>query len=97
MAFRNIQIDIDDAVFQAALNRATGERKAIGELVVECLTQYARSAPAAAKVSVPSTKAPSGASPGSRAPFTLAIALADANAVTDPPDVCSTPSEPTTM
>ena len=57
MAFRNIQIDIDDAVFQAALNRATGERKAIGELVVEYLTQYARSAPPAAKVSAPSAVA----------------------------------------
>jgi len=46
MAFRNIQIDIDDAVFQAALNRATTEGKAIGEIVVRCLTQYGASAAA---------------------------------------------------
>lgn len=45
MTFRNIQIDIDDAVFQAALNRATREGKAIGEVVVICLDTYARTAP----------------------------------------------------
>lgn len=41
MPFRNIQIDIDDASFQAALNRATAEGKAIGQVVVELLKQYA--------------------------------------------------------
>jgi N-acetylmuramoyl-L-alanine amidase len=44
MAFRTIQIDIDDAVFQAALNRASSERKAIGQIVVEYLKQYAAQA-----------------------------------------------------
>ncbi|RME76178.1 MAG: LysM peptidoglycan-binding domain-containing protein [Chloroflexi bacterium] len=41
MPFRTIQIDIDDAVFQAALNRATAEGKAIGELVAQFLKEYA--------------------------------------------------------
>lgn len=42
MAFRTIQIDIDDPVFQAALNRATAEGKAIGQVVAEYLADYAR-------------------------------------------------------
>ncbi len=44
MAFRNIQVDIDDAVFQAALNRATGEGKSIGQVIAEYLKQYAEGA-----------------------------------------------------
>ncbi len=40
MAFRNIQVDVDDAVFQAALNRATTEGKAIGRVIAEFLKQY---------------------------------------------------------
>jgi len=44
MPFRTIQIDIDDAVFQAALNRASTERKAIGQIVVDFLKQYAAQA-----------------------------------------------------
>jgi LysM repeat protein len=44
MSFRIIQIDIDDAVFQAALNRASSERKAIGQIVVDFLKQYAAQA-----------------------------------------------------
>ena len=40
MAFRNIQVDLDDAVFQAALNRATSEGKAIGQVIAEFLRQY---------------------------------------------------------
>jgi N-acetylmuramoyl-L-alanine amidase CwlA len=50
MPFRTIQIDIDDAVFQAALNRASSERKAIGQIVVDFLKQYAaQSTPVTAK------------------------------------------------
>ena len=45
MAFRTIQIDLDDASFQAALNRATGEGKAIGQIVAEYLKQYAGKLP----------------------------------------------------
>ena len=41
MAFRNIQVDVDEAVFQAALNRATGEGKAIGQVIADFLKQYA--------------------------------------------------------
>ena len=41
MAFRNIQVDVDDAVFQAALNRATSEGKSIGQIIGEYLKQYA--------------------------------------------------------
>jgi len=41
MAFRNIQVNVDDAVFQAALNRATSEGKAIGQVIAEYLKQYA--------------------------------------------------------
>jgi LysM repeat protein len=41
MAFRNIQVNVDDAVFQAALNRATSEGKAIGQVIAEHLKQYA--------------------------------------------------------
>jgi LysM repeat protein len=41
MAFRNIQINIDDAVFEAALNRATSEGKAIGQVIADYLQQYA--------------------------------------------------------
>lgn len=40
MAFRNVQVDLDDAVFQAALNRATSEGKAIGQVIAEFLRQY---------------------------------------------------------
>jgi LysM repeat protein len=41
MGFRNIQVDVDDAVFQAALNRATSEGKAIGQVIADFLKQYA--------------------------------------------------------
>lgn len=41
MAFRNIQVDVDDAIFQAALNRATSEGKIIGQVIAEYLKQYA--------------------------------------------------------
>ncbi len=44
MAFRNIQVDVDDAVFQAALNRATSEGKAIGQVIAGFLEQYAEGA-----------------------------------------------------
>lgn len=61
MPFRTIQIDIDDAVFQTALNRATREGKAIGQLVADFIKGYAAQAtPAPAPVSaVPTTAAPS--------------------------------------
>jgi LysM repeat protein len=48
MAFRTVQIDIDDAIFQAALNRATAESKAIGQVMAGFLTQYAQGATAGA-------------------------------------------------
>ncbi|MBN1995010.1 MAG: N-acetylmuramoyl-L-alanine amidase [Anaerolineae bacterium] len=41
MAFRNIQVDVDDAVFQAALNRATSEGTSIGQVIAKHLKQYA--------------------------------------------------------
>ncbi len=41
MAFRNVQVDLDDAVFQAALNRATVEGKAISQVIADFLKQYA--------------------------------------------------------
>jgi LysM repeat protein len=51
MPFRTIQADIDDASFQAALNRATREGKAIGQVVTEFLQQYAQGAAAGAPTS----------------------------------------------
>ncbi|MEW5961776.1 MAG: N-acetylmuramoyl-L-alanine amidase [Chloroflexota bacterium] len=65
MAFRNIQIDIDDAVFLAALNRATTEGKAVGGLVVEFLTQYARGASATPPLASKATAASAAAGPTS--------------------------------
>ena len=41
MAFRNIQVDVDDAVFHAAFNRAASEGKDIGQVIAEFLKQYA--------------------------------------------------------
>ena len=46
MAFRNIQIEVDNSVFQAATRRASGEGKAIGQVVAEFITQYVRQAQA---------------------------------------------------
>lgn len=40
MALRNVQVDLDDAVYQAALNRASSEGKAIGQVVADYLRQY---------------------------------------------------------
>ncbi len=57
MPFRTIQIDIDDTVFQTALNRATREGKAIGQLVAEFIKEYAAQA-APAPVPVAPTPAP---------------------------------------
>lgn len=51
MPFRNIQIDLDNAIFQAALNRATTEGKAIGQIVAEFLQQYAQGAVAGSPTS----------------------------------------------
>ena len=61
MPFRTIQIDIDDAVFQIALNRATREGKAIGQLVAEFLKEYAAQAtpvPVSAPTPTPTIAAP---------------------------------------
>ena len=44
MPFRTIQIDIDDTVFQTALNRATREGKAIGQLIADFIKGYAAQA-----------------------------------------------------
>ena len=69
MPFRTIQIDIDDAVFQAALTRASSERKAIGQIVVDYLKQYAaQSTPVTAKpvtTSGPSSSTPTPTTPSS--------------------------------
>ena len=46
MAIRNVQVDMDDATFQTAENRATGEGKTIGQVVAEFLMQYADGASA---------------------------------------------------
>jgi LysM repeat protein len=51
MPFRNVQIDIDNAVFQTALNRATTEGKAIGQVIADFLQQYAGGAAAGAPTS----------------------------------------------
>jgi len=48
MPLRNVQVDVDDAIFQAALNRATREGKAIGQVIGGFLTQYAHGAAAGA-------------------------------------------------
>ena len=61
MPFRTIQIDIDDAVFQIALNRATREGKAIGQLVAEFLKENAAQAtpvPVSAPTPTPTIAAP---------------------------------------
>ena len=41
MARHTVQVDIDDALFQTAANRASGEGKTIGQVVSEFLHQYA--------------------------------------------------------
>jgi LysM repeat protein len=41
MPLRNVQVDVEDANFQAALNRATREGKPIGQVIGEFLKQYA--------------------------------------------------------
>jgi LysM repeat protein len=51
MPLRTVQADVDDAVFQAALNRATQEGKAIGQVIGQFLTQYAQGAAAGAPTS----------------------------------------------
>lgn len=47
MANRNIQIDIDNAIFQAAFNRAAAEGKTLSGLVTQFLSQYAQESPLA--------------------------------------------------
>jgi hypothetical protein len=44
MATHNIQINMDDSTFQAAVNRATGEGKALGQIIAEFLLQYSEGA-----------------------------------------------------
>jgi LysM repeat protein len=51
MPLRTVQVDVDDAIFQAALNRATREGKAIGQVIGEFLSQYAQGAAAGAPTS----------------------------------------------
>jgi LysM repeat protein len=51
MPFRNIQVDIDNTLFQAALNRASSEGRALGQVVAEFLQQYANGAAAGAATS----------------------------------------------
>lgn len=46
MPLRTVQVDVDDAIFQAALNRATREGKAIGQVIGQFLSQYAQGAAA---------------------------------------------------
>lgn len=51
MPLRTVQVDVDDAIFQAALNRATRESKAIGQVIGDFLSQYAQGAAAGAPTS----------------------------------------------
>jgi LysM repeat protein len=51
MPLRTVQVDVDDAIFQAALNRATREGKAIGQVIGDFLSQYAQGAAAGAPTS----------------------------------------------
>jgi nucleoid-associated protein YgaU len=44
MGTHNVQLTIDDAVFQAALGRAAAEGKPIGDLVAKFIAQYAAGA-----------------------------------------------------
>lgn len=46
MATRNVQVNLDDAIFQTAQNRATDEGKSLSQVVAEFLTQYADGASA---------------------------------------------------
>ena len=41
MPLRNVQVDVEDPIFQAALNRATRDGKPIGQIIGEFLKQYA--------------------------------------------------------
>jgi hypothetical protein len=50
MPLRNVQVEVDDAIFQAALNRATAEGKIIGWVIGEFLSQYAQAAVASAPI-----------------------------------------------
>ena len=51
MPFRNVQVEIEDAMFQAALNRATAEGKSIAQVLGDLLRQYAQGAAAGAPTS----------------------------------------------
>lgn len=51
MSFRNVQVEIEDAMFQAALNRATAEGKSIAQVLGDLLRQYAQGAAAGAPTS----------------------------------------------
>ncbi len=44
MSLRNVQVEVDDTVFQTALNRATREGQAVGQIIGQFLTQYANGA-----------------------------------------------------
>jgi|GEM_PF-1083290 len=46
MATHNVQVNVDDVVYQTAVNRATGEGKNIDQIVAEFLNQYADGASA---------------------------------------------------
>jgi LysM repeat protein len=41
MGMHNVQVEMDDAVFQTAAKRATAEGKTVGQVIAEFLTQYA--------------------------------------------------------
>lgn len=51
MGTHNVQINIDDTIFQIAVNRATGEGKSLGQVLAEFLLQYAEGASAGAPTS----------------------------------------------
>ncbi len=46
MATHNVQVNIDDPIFQTAAGRATGEGKTLGQVVAEFIMQYADGASA---------------------------------------------------
>ena len=48
MGTQTVQLNLDDAIYQAALNRASAEGKSLGQVLAEFLLQYADGAKAGA-------------------------------------------------
>jgi LysM repeat protein len=60
MALRSLSLNLDDALYQAALGRAQREGKTLEQVLAEFITSYAATAPKPAEPSPPSAQPPLG-------------------------------------